>query len=209
MDAPAITINSNAAAISVQYRNAPKLIAKNIVQIFRVIGAGMVSYIGREKLSGQVLGVRTGNLRRALYYRVFADANGLDAGVYIGADVKKAPQARVQEFGGTITAKNGKNLAIPLGPALTGKGVARMSAREFIANPESLGFVRTFVNPAKTAILGVTKSGEVQAVFALKASVTLPERSYLRAGVNERKDWIRQQLGASLHTQISDDTSSE
>jgi hypothetical protein len=194
-DAPAITVDSNAAAVAVQYAQAPKLVGRTIVRILRTVGAGLVSYIGREKLSGQVLGVRTGTLRRALYSRVFVDANGLDAGVAVGADVKKAPQARVQEYGGTISAKGGGFLTIPVGPNLTGKGVMRVSASAFIANPESLGFDHAFVNPKKTAILGVRQDGSVEAVFALKRSVTLPERSYLRAGVNERRAWILEQLG--------------
>jgi len=190
----AITIDSNAAAVSVQYRDAPKAIAKTIVKILNTIGAGVVRYIGREKLSGQVLGVRTGNTRRALYFRVFADANGLDAGVVIGADVKKAPGARVQEYGGTITAKNGA-LAIPLPPALTANGVARVSARVFMDNPSTLGFDAAFIR--KGVIFGKHTGGGIEPVFALKQSVTLPERSYLRAGVNERRDWILQQLGTA------------
>jgi hypothetical protein len=194
-DAPAIVISSNAAAVAAHYAQGPKRIGATLVQILRLIGGGVVSHIGREKLSGQILGVRTGTLRRALFYRVFVDANGLDAGVVVGADVKKAPQAAVMEFGGTITPKNGRYLAIPLGPALTAKGVARESARAFIANPQSLGFDHTFVNPRKTAIMGASKGQPPRAVFALKTSITVPEHSYLRAGVNERRAWILEQLG--------------
>jgi hypothetical protein len=208
-DAPTIVIDSNAAAVSVQYLEAPKLVASSIVRVLRTIGAGLVSYIGRQKLSGQVLGARTGTLRRALYYRVMTDSNGLDASVYVGADVKKAPQARVQEYGGTITAKNAAHLAIPLGPALTGKGVARVSAKQFIANPGSLGFARAFVNPSKTAIMGANPGQPAVPVFALKTSVTLPERSYLRAGVNERRAWILEQLGMSLHDDAAGNAAQE
>lgn len=201
--AAVVVIAPDLAAVTVQWQNAPKLVAKSIVTIFQTIGAGLVSYIGTQLLSGQVLGVRSGNLRRSLYFRVFADPDGLSAGVYVGADIKKAPQAAVQEFGGTISAKSAGALTIPLAPDLTNNGVMRVSAREFFDNPSSLGFDHAFINPKGTAIMGVSKGQAPVPVFALKTSVTLPERSYLRAGVNERRDWILAQLGASVQSDIA------
>jgi hypothetical protein len=204
----AIAIDSNAAAVAVQYQQASKLVAKSVVKVLRTIGAGVIGYVGREKLSGQLLEARTGTLRRALFYKVFTDANGLDAGVIVGADVKKAPHAAVHEYGATIRPVKAKKLAIPLDAAKTTGGVARMSAREFMEHPESLGFERAFINPKGTAIMGVRNTGSagfdddsdlaLEPVFALKDAVTIPERSYLRAGVNERRVWILQQLGASV-----------
>jgi hypothetical protein len=198
-----ISVSTNAATVAANYRRAPRQIATNVVTIFRRIGAAMQRQIVTEKLNGQLLRARTGNLRRSIYWKIVLDAGaGDDAQIVltIGADKKKAVYARALEEGATITPKRGQFLTIPVGRALTAAGVARVSAREFISNPGSLGFTSSFVNKAKTAIMGVKKRarGEdlVEPVFALKRSVTLPQRSYLRSTVAERKTWIREQLGA-------------
>lgn len=194
-----LSISTNAAAVSVRYDRAPTLVGTTIVRVLRRIGAGLVRHIAREKLSGQTLTPRTGNLRRALFWKIFlADR---DAVLVVGADAKKAAYAGIQEFGGTIRPTRAKHLAIPLDAARTAKGVARLSAREFMARPEQLGFEHAFVNKRRTAIMGVRRSGGervAEPVFALKSSVTIPERSYVRASVRERRDWILAELG--LHT---------
>jgi hypothetical protein len=195
-----VDISSNAAAVSVRYDQAPKLIASNIVKIFRQIGAGLQAAVVRDKLSGRMgqsaLARRTGTLARAIFYKITLDTgDSQDAVLVLGADRKKAAYAAAQEYGATITPKHGRYLTVPIGPALTAKGVARVSAREFISNPQSLGFESSFVNRAKTAILGRREDGQVEPVFALKARVVIPERSYLRSTVTERCGWIREQLG--------------
>lgn len=203
-----LEITSNGAQVAIRYHEAPKLIAKSVVKIMRTIGATLVSYAGREKLSGQVLGVRTGNTRRALFYRIFVDAAERDVVLVFGADTRKAPGAAANEYGATIVPKTSTFLTVPLDPALTGKGVARVSAREFIANPQSLGFESSFVNRRKTAILGVRDGGpggfdddsdrEVVPVFALVKRVVLPERSFLRSSVRDKRAWIGEQLGITV-----------
>ena len=197
----AITVSSNAAAVSVQYRDAPKLVSTNLYKILNRVGATLQLGIIRDKLSAgrsvgqQLLSKRTGTLQRAIFYRI--ELQGDDAVLIIGADASKAPYAAAQEYGATIHPVKGKFLTIPLDPALTASGVARVSAKEFISNPGSLGFDKTFVNKAKTAIMGVTGAGQVQAVFALKTEVVIPEHAYIRSEVAERKAWILDQLGAA------------
>ena len=198
-----VTVSTNAAAVSVRYDKAPTLVGTTIVRVLRRIGAGLVRYIAREKLSGQTLTPRTGTLRRALFWKIFVAER--DAVLVVGADAKKAAYAGVQEFGGTIKPVRAKHLAIPLEAARTAKGVARMTAREFMARPEQLGFEHAFVNKRRTAIMGVRRSrgGRVaEPVFALKTSVTIPARSYVRAGVAERRDWILGELGLGTQEAI-------
>jgi hypothetical protein len=173
-----IDISSNAAAVSVNYHEAPKLVSKTIVRVLTVIGSGLVQWVKLQKLAGQVLNYRTRTLSRAI--------------------VSKAPYAREQEYGGPIAAKNGTFLTIPVGPNLTPGGVMRVSPRAFIADPTSLGFEREFVNRRRTAIMGVNRGEKPQPVFALKTSVMLPERSYLRSTVDDRRQWIAQQFGQGL-----------
>lgn len=213
-----VDISSNAAAVAVRYREAPKLIAKNVVQIFRKIGAGLQAAVIRDKLSSRVgqqaLGRRTGNLARAIYYKITLDTAAQDVVLVLGADRKKAAYAAAQEFGATIVPKHGKYLTIPIGAALTANGVARVSVREFIDNPHSLGFEGSFVNKAKTAIMGVRDTGpggfddnedhQAEPVFLLRTRVVIPERSYLRTTVTERRGWIREQLGMSAYDSVAE-----
>lgn len=190
-----IEVETNAASVAVRYNQAPALLAKTVVQTFRRIGASLQTFVVRNKLAGQVLARRTGTLARAVFYKVFLE--GEDAVLAIGADAAKAKYARVQELGGVIRATHSANLAIPLDAARTAKGVARMSAREFMKNPEALGFESAFVNPKGTAIMG--RIGQnIEPVFALKKQVVLQPRRYLRGTLDDRKGWILEQLGADV-----------
>lgn len=193
-----IEVVSNAATVAVQYGQAGTAVGASLLKILRNVGATLQLAIIRDKLSGDPLVRRTATLQRAIRFTVTLD--GQDAVLTMIADASKAPYAAAQEYGATIRPTKGQFLTIPLEPALTASGVARVSAHEFISNPGSLGFERTFVNKAKTAILGVTASGTVQAVFALKTQVILPERSYMRSTVADRRAWILDQLGAASPT---------
>lgn len=90
-------------------------------------------------------------------------------------DVKGA-EIEIQECGGTITAKNVRNLTIPLSPFITGRGVgggARHGARrDRVA--ESYGYRSTFVSVQ--LIFGTRDHGVAEPLFKLQPSVTLPAR---------------------------------
>ena len=111
-----VEVSSNAAAVAVRYEKAPKLIAKNVVQIFRRIGAGLQAAVVRDKLSSRVgqqaLGRRTGNLARAIYYKITLDTNAKDVVLVLGADRKKAAYAAAQEYGATIVPRKSKFLTM-------------------------------------------------------------------------------------------------
>lgn len=194
-----LEVNSNAGHVSVQYAQAPRLIAKTVIPTMRRIGGGLQSYILRNKLQGDPLERRSGTLGRALFYRITVADAEREVILTIGADKKKAPQAAVQEYGGTIRPKNARSLAIPLEAARTARGLARITARRFMENPGELGYDAAFV--ADDVIFGVkeTKNREdVDPVFALKKQVVLPERSYIRSGVRDRRDFIIEQLGGAV-----------
>lgn len=81
----------------------------------------------KENLSGDLLNVRSGALRRSIEAGVILEANQIT--VYLGS-VKGPASAysRAQEEGRTITPVSAQWLAIPVGPALTGAGVARFAS---------------------------------------------------------------------------------
>lgn len=85
----------------------------------------------------------------------------------IGADV---PYAAIQEFGGTISAENGKYLCIPLPAALDSSGVPLKSS--------SRDWPNTFVKTSKAGNLLIfqRRGTSVIPLYVLKTSVVIPPR---------------------------------
>ena len=93
-----------------------------ITQEFQRGKANFMRSMVRERLSGaspSSLARRTGQLARSLDAVVVAHDKAVVMVGFIGGGV---PYAKIHEYGGTITPKNGKYLAIPLGPAKTKGG---------------------------------------------------------------------------------------
>lgn len=142
-------------------------------------------------LSNQVLKRRTGRLASSVNQRgvirqgkariVVINTGG-------GAKGKEVPYASIHEKGGTITAKNGKNLTIPVGEALTPAGVARFSAREVIQNPSTFGYKSTFFH--KNILLG-SKDKQTDILFILKKSVKIPKRPYMKPALESSRSAIK------------------
>ncbi|GHU69910.1 hypothetical protein FACS1894184_14640 [Clostridia bacterium] len=115
--------------------------------------------------------------------------------------------AAIHEFGGTITAKNVKNLAIPLT-----KEAKLHSPREI----EDLIFIKSKKGNAllvrdkrlhtkkgarrKNAdkIIGPPQESDLELLYALKHSVTIPERSYIRASFDSGKEVLNDGINAAL-----------
>ena len=147
---------------------------------------------------------RTGNLPRATFYRNEGHPAQQGIEVRAGVNLRVAKYGRIQELGGIVSAKNGGYLTIPVGINLTANRVARVSAREFISNPSSLGFVRSF--STGRAIIGVTASGNLDVVFALARSVTIQPKGYIAASLAENLDPIDTEL-ARVGDEIAGDLS--
>jgi phage gpG-like protein len=136
-------------------------------------------YIIADKLSGNPLMPRSGALRRSIATRVSTEGNEV-VGV-IGTAIK---YARIQEFGGTIRARNVANLTIPLAAALGPDGAAPFTARQLIENPTIGGFVRTFFR--NHILFGVARGGVPTPLFKLQPEAELPARSFFGAALEER-----------------------
>ncbi|HTY53925.1 MAG TPA: HK97 gp10 family phage protein [Candidatus Binataceae bacterium] len=140
-------------------------------------------YIMTDKLSGNPLKQRTGELRNSIMSEVSA-TDGQAVGT-IGTSVI---YARIQEFGGKISARSVANLTIPLAAALGGDGVARFTARDLIANPAIGGFSGTFVR--KQILFGKGPKGAITPLFKLQPSVELPSRSFFGSALAEKQNDI-------------------
>jgi hypothetical protein len=144
---------------------------------------------------GGLIGVRTGDLRRALKSKVDVTADGAEGTVW--PDPAQVDYGAIQEFGGTVIPKTAQCLTIPLDAMLTGNGVARGTARQVIDSPGAFGFTHTFF--AKGVLFGTEGSGKSQSIiplFALKSSVIIPAHQYLSETLDEELNWIADRLGA-------------
>ena len=177
----------------------PGKLRHGVERAMNTIGIEMTRYVKTQKLSGQSLNVRSGNLRRAIFYRVGSTSD--DSFVFIGADLNKAIYARIQEYGGVIRPKNAAHLTIPIGEALTGNGVARFTARQLIQSPGSYGYVGTFTR--NKVIFGRRENKTFEPLFVLKDQVTIKRVGYLNDSMRERKDWMRGVVKLELEKAIS------
>jgi hypothetical protein len=152
-------------------------------------------FIMAEELSGQLLDVRTGSLRRSVIVFTWSDPDAL-GGIVGMAKGPADAYAETQEKGKTITAKKGKYLAIPLPSALTGSGVIQgkynvplrtlnlMCFRSKAGNLILAERKRSFMKVSWTKADGTQVKSRVRfdfkPLFVLKKSVTIPEHGYMR-----------------------------
>ncbi|MDN3365370.1 hypothetical protein QU577_26775 [Priestia megaterium] len=100
----------------------------------------------------------------------------IKVGVFGSDDAELVKIASVHEYGMTIRPKKAKMLAIPVSPKAKGKRPADFP---------------TLFNPKGTKVLAIPKGkDDMEVLFVLMHSVTIPERSFIRAGYDENIDAI-------------------
>lgn len=146
----------------------------------------------RRYTTSTVLHARTGNLARG--WAVEPD----------GADPlsfwirNPLPYAAILNRGGEITPKK-TALAIPIGDALTDRGVARWKGpREAEA---ALG-TKFFIWKSKrgNAFLAASVSGKLTPLFLLKDRVTIPPRHYVESAIESVRERAKQEITRALAT---------
>lgn len=115
---------------------------------------------------------RTRTLARSLHLEV-VQATDSYAEVEIGTDLE---YARIQEYGGTITPKNAKYLAVPLTEAARAATSPLLFAGEL-----------HFVPRAGGGTGGTLRDDAGEAQYALVTSVTIPAHPYLRPAIDENE----------------------
>jgi hypothetical protein len=189
-----LTFESNAANVAEALGAKPTKIGKRVLEGLRDVGITLQNYLQKDLLSGQLLGVRTGQGRRSIFWRVEGDDTNGEMSVVVGADLTVAKYMRIQNDGGTITAK-GKLLTIPLPAALTGNGVARFTAANLRENPTAYGYIGSFVRNG--IIFGKLDGKEIVPLFVLRQSVTIQGVGYLGRAYTDKIDWVRDRLAAA------------
>ena len=102
----------------------------------------------------------------------------IHVGILGSADSELLRIAAVHEFGATIHPRNAKNLAIPLRPDMKGKSPRDVEGAFFLDNGEN-----RFICRKKGK-----KGDQLDFLFLLLPSVTIPERSFIRASYDGNKD---------------------
>lgn len=133
-------------------------------------GGFVLERAGKQNIR-DALGQQSGDLRASWV----ADLDPFDReAIFVGTD---KIYARIHEFGGTIKAKRGKYLAIPVGDL---KGSPRKYDLAFVPSKRGGGVL-------------IDDGGEVQ--YVLKESVYIPPRPYARPAVDENKQQVAQEIG--------------
>lgn len=145
-------------------------------------------------LSGPVLKVRSGNARASV--RIIpaqVDARGVT-----GSVGTNSPYLAFQHKGGRIVPRNAKNLAIPIGNALTPAGVPRYASPRQIPN---LVFIPK--TKAGNAILALSQpGGKLDPLFVLKKEVTIGPHDFLSQPKSQLTATLQKTLAATLAKQV-------
>ena len=112
----------------------------------------------------------------------------IKVGIQGDADSELLMISNVHEYGATITAKNARNLCIPIH-----KDSYDKSPRDF----QDLFFIRSkdgylFGVTAKKGRKNTENANNLNFLFLLLPSVTIPERSFIRAGFDHNKEALAQ-----------------
>ncbi len=180
----------------------------DLAERFRAAGASVHQVMRHEVASAQLhldramkrnikksFRQRTGDFSRSITSEPIVESGNEISG-RTGSNLE---YAEIQEKGGTIHAKNVRNLTIPLEAFMTGAGVARGTARDVISHPADYGYDGTFFS--KGVLFG--KIGdEAEPLFALKPSVTLPSRPWAQPAADEVQPQFQSAMRAALEALI-------
>lgn len=151
---------------------------------------GLAAYIKDAKLSGEVLNVRTGDLRRSIFSKVENDGGNISGSVYT-----RSKYARQREFGGTIRPVNAQFLTIPMPAALTPSGVMKY--------PRPRDYPDTFVDMVGMMIRQRQGPGMSVPLFKLRNQVYQPPRSFMNSSLEDKRSEIEARLSAAIRSAMS------
>lgn len=150
----------------------------------------------QRNLNGAVLKRRTGALARQTTTVVTQDATSITATVQ-----STSAHSTIHEFGGTIRARTGSYLTVPLPAAKDSRGVARpiRSFSNTFFQRSRKGNLILFRN------LGAVRTGAgIEPLFVLKEQVKIPRRPWARPALEETFPILLDRLDAKLSGEIFD-----
>lgn len=187
-----IQLTFDDGGLAINLAQAPQVIGLQLQKWMTDVLAHLHAAVARNMGNGGLIGVRTGDLRRALMERVTVTGDGITGELW--PDPAQVPYGSIQEDGGTVIPKTAQALTIPLDAMLTSNGVARGTAGQVKADPQAFGFTSTFIPKGHSVIMGKEANGSVVPLFALVPSVTIPGRHYLATTLIQEWAWIADRL---------------
>ena len=139
---------------------------------------------------------RSGSLRRSIRFRMSQSGGNVQLRL-ISEGVK---YARIHEFGGTIKARAGKKLKIPLPDALTPSGNLRSDAvfqKKTLRNKRTGKFRRSFVNSrGEESFVFKSKAGNLLIARRMNSGrlrllFTLKDKVKIKARLGFRRTWFK------------------
>lgn len=118
------------------------------------------------------------------------DGKTIQVGIFGDDGAEMLKIARANEFGVTIRPKNGKYLAIPSKQAGDRRPRDYGDTLRFVATRNGNGLLVKDVAGSGAANRGARS----EIIFFLMKSVTIPERSFIRAGFDENIDGIQRKI---------------
>ena len=106
--------------VAVRLQNLPNSVRSSLKKAMNEAVIDLRGYVADNKLSGQLLKVRTGTLRRSITQRVTDDTSSV-----IGIVGTNVAYAAIHEYGGQIKTRLG-----------TGKGKPKKNGKAYITMPE-------------------------------------------------------------------------
>ncbi len=159
-------------------------------------------YIQQEELTGQLLNVRTGSLRRSIKAERVQQIGNIISGRVGVIEGTASKYAHIQEVGGQIRSVKGRYLAIPLPSAKTPRGVIK---GKYNVPLRSLKLA-IFRSKAGNLILAERKKLKTKTkiipLFVLKRSVTITGKQYMQKAANRLKDRLLENLRLEFEKSI-------
>ena len=181
-------------------------VSKN--EIFRramIIASAQIEEKLKENISGAILNVRTGYLRNSIGSKVRWDKNGVEG--TIGSGIRSGSRmvyANILETGGTIRAKKGKYLTIPIGEQKTKTEKIIGRARDFKNTFIRKGIIFQSLGKGKRE-----NKVRIRPLFLLKESVTIPAFKYMEQTASQTENIIYKCVEQAIEEIISENKKSK
>lgn len=90
---------TGATEVAAKFDTFPQAMRDKIFMKFGILAVKLQSHIKNDKLSGQVLNIKTGDLKNSIQQEVTQDASSVTAEVFSAGNI---PYAAIHEYGGVI-----------------------------------------------------------------------------------------------------------
>ena len=183
-----ITIDLRQDALMAHLSMFPDRLATSIVRAMRRATIGLQGYVKSGKLSGQVLHVQTGTLRRSINQEVRYAGGGLIEGV-VGTNVE---YAAINEYGGTVAVSTHIRQLRERGKMTLFK----------TSKSKDFGVWKN-VRGKKTGVNATVSGASSKTQFFTRAGASMflrhvPERSFLRSALKEYQPIVNIELQRAL-----------